>query len=49
MMGFDYNIYIVTAIDEDGTEYEYEHGNLKHAMEYYRTGKRMKTNRYSGN
>ena len=45
-MGFDDYIYIVTAIDEDGSEYEYEYGNLKHAMEHYRAGKKMKIERY---
>lgn len=48
-MGFNDYIYIVTTIDEDGTESEYEYGNLKQALEHYRAEKRAKIEKYKTN
>ncbi len=48
IMGFDEYLYIVTAYDEDGTESEYEFGNLKHAQAAFNAEKNAKLQRYKG-
>jgi hypothetical protein len=45
-MEFDNYLYIVTAYDNDGTEREYEYGNIDHAMEHYKAEKQAKLYRY---